>query len=141
MIEYLQYCAAGYETGFFSERNLRSELLADFFIYEENREYFDIAKDYWLGVKPTKKYQRFIEIVLEELRRARATGPGLTLSSRRNSLHNLKQGSKSRMKFAPYIGAAIIGIAFFLLRRQNRSEDWVRGRNSRWTEGVVRARR
>lgn len=37
-VEWLRYCAAGYNSGLISEINLRNEVFRDFFRYEENRQ-------------------------------------------------------------------------------------------------------
>ncbi len=79
MIELLHYCLAGYETGLIPEGCLRAEIFPGFFAYEENRDYWASIPHDLLEDSPSKKVRRFARIANEELQRARATGPGLTV--------------------------------------------------------------
>src|ERR1035438_1363733 len=68
-IEFLQYNAAGYETGLVPEKNLRNEVFPAFFRYEENRKYWEITNRDWLELSLTKRGRRFVRIANEELAR------------------------------------------------------------------------
>jgi hypothetical protein len=122
-IEFLHYCVAGYESGLIPEKRLRTEVFPGFFTYEENRAYWASIQRGLLEDRPSKKLRRFARIANEELQRARATGPGLTISLPSVGTLRIRSDRESRWRLPVLAVTAAAGFGLLLSRHRNYSED------------------
>jgi Family of unknown function (DUF6082) len=83
-VEWFTYLLAGFESGYYSEDELRHEAFPALFRRERNRNYWERASGHWRMQIKTRGAQSFVRIADEELAVASATGPGLEDPMRRN---------------------------------------------------------
>jgi hypothetical protein len=114
MIEVLHYCLAGYETGLISEECLRNEIFPGFFSYEENRDYWVSIPHVLLEDSSSKKVRRFAKIANEELQRARATGPGLTVPLPSDHTPRMRSDREPHWHLPVLVMTAAAGLGFLL---------------------------
>jgi len=122
-MEFLHYCVAGYECGLIPEKRLRTEVFPGFFTYEENRDYWASIQRGLLEDRPSKKFRRFARIANEELQRARATGPGLTISLPSEDTMQIRLDREPRWRLPVLTVTAAAGFGLLLSRHRNYSED------------------
>lgn len=121
-IELLHYCAAGYESGLIPKKRLRTEVFPGFFTYEENRDYWASIQHGLLEDRPSKKLRRFARIANEELQRARAMGPGLTISPPSEDTLRIRSDREPRWRLPVLAVTAAASLGLLLSRHHNHSE-------------------
>jgi hypothetical protein len=122
-IEYLQYCAARYETGLIPEQSLRNEMFPAFFRLEDNRVFWDSVKEYWIESAATKKRWQFVMIANEELAKVRARGTGLSMPYQSDNVSQHRRVLGSRWRLSAVAGAGAVSLAILLVRRCSHTND------------------
>jgi hypothetical protein len=121
-IEALHHLAIGFDTGLLTEEGLRSEAFAEFFRYEENRQFWETANSYWLAGARGRRQRKFVRIADEKLAYAKSTGPGLPLpysSSQIQESTSIRRSGRQLYAFAG-AAAAAVSVAVLLSGRQSR---------------------
>lgn len=117
--EWLQYAAAGYETGLVREISLRNEMCPLFFRYNENRQFWELTQRDWLDSATTRKRRRFVRIVSEELARAKASGDGLAMPYPSDGSVEPRWNRGSRRCLHAFAWATSVGFAILISRRRS----------------------
>lgn len=119
-IELLQYIAAGFETGLITDKNLRNEALPGFFRYEENRQYWEMAREFWLTGTSDPIRRAFIRIVDEELARAKSEGTGHYMPLSPGGSQKPMPNQKMTWLISAFAGGGATVVIAFLISRHRR---------------------
>lgn len=120
-VEALQYLVSGFDSGLLTEETLRSEAFTEFFRYEENRQFWEMANSYWLAGARGRKQRKFVKIADEELAYAKSTGPGLPLPYSSGQVQESTLKRRSGWQLSALAGAtAAVSVAFLFSGRQSR---------------------